>query len=319
LFDAAGRDRWVDLTSEVAKSLGPKRLLWLDVDRDASDVEATLKEVDEILGIRLDGRQPDESDTGRARLKRTDDRIQLTVEALEADSDDPHQLVRREIDLIAAPNVVLTIHAGETAALQRFRSGLDGETRLGVLTAGDLLSSLVDEVIDGYFLLAELIEREIDELDQQALHGRRGDDFLARIVALRRRIGLVRRTLAPHRNALSTLALPEMEAADPVGRPWPGLVDRLDAAMRTIEGLREGLIGTFDIHMSRASQRANDVMRTLTLLSAVLLPAVVLAGIMGMNFKLAFFEATTNFWLVIGGMAGLAVTILGIARWRGWL
>jgi Mg2+ and Co2+ transporter CorA len=40
---------------------------------------------------------------------------------------------------------------------------------------------------------------------------------------------------------------------------------------------------------------------------------------MGMNFKLAFFEATTNFWLVIGGMAGLAVTILGIARWRGWL
>jgi magnesium transporter len=213
----------------------------------------------------------------------------------------------------------VTIHAGETAALQRFRSGLDGETRLGVLTAGDLMSSLVDEVIDGYFLLAELIEREIDELDQRALDGRRGGDTLAQIVALRRRIGLVRRTLAPHRNALSTLALPEMEAAEAVGRPWPGLVDRLDAAMRTIEGLREGLIGTFDIHMGRVSQRANDVMRTLTLLSAVLLPAVVLAGIMGMNFKLDFFEATANFWLVIGGMIGLAVGILAIARWRGWL
>jgi len=275
--------------------------------------------VDEVLGIRPAKLHGDDPDAGRARLRRTEDRIQLTVEALETDGEEPRRLVRQEIDLIAAPNVVVTIHTGDTAALQRFRIGLDGETRLGVLSAGDLLSSLVDEVIDGYFLLAELIEREIDDLDQRALRGRRGDDILSDVVALRRRIGLVRRTLAPHRNALSTLALPEMRAAETVGQPWPGLVDRLDAAMRTIEGLREGLIGTFDIHMGRVSQRANDVMRTLTLLSAVLLPAVVLAGIMGMNFKLEFFEATSNFWLVIGGMVSLAVAILGIARWRGWL
>ena len=89
--------------------------------------------------------------------------------------------------------------------------------------------------------------------------------------------------------------------------------------MDAIEGLRESLLGTFDIHMGRVSQRANDVMRTLTLLSAVLLPAVVLAGIMGMNFKLDFFDTTTNFWLVIGGMGVLALVILSVARWRGWL
>ena len=71
--------------------------------------------------------------------------------------------------------------------------------------------------------------------------------------------------------------------------------------------------------MSRVSQRANDVMRTLTLLSAVLLPAVVLAGIMGMNFKVDFFENATNFWLVVVGMATMALVILGVARWRGWL
>jgi magnesium transporter len=214
---------------------------------------------------------------------------------------------------------VVTVHEGQTAALERFRAGLDGETRLGLLTAGDLLSSLVDEVLDGYFLLAELIEREIDDLDERALHGARGEDILGKIVALRRRIGLVRRTLAPHRHVLSTLALPEMRVEETVGRPWPGLVDRLEAAMDAVDGLREGLIGTFDIHMGRVSQRANDVMRTLTLLSAVLLPAVVLGGIMGMNFKLEFFETTTNFWLVIVGMISLAVAILGVARWRGWL
>ena len=142
---------------------------------------------------------------------------------------------------------------------------------------------------------------------------------LAGIVALRRRIGLVRRTLAPHRDAFSTLGLPRLGIEEKIGKPWPGLVDRLEAAMAAVEGLRGGLLSTFDIHMGRVSQRANDVMRTLTLLSAVLLPAVVLAGIMGMNFKLGFFEDTTNFWLVIGGMAVFAVTLLTVARLRRWL
>lgn len=260
------------------------------------------------------------TDRGRARLTRTTDRLHITLEALEAKATGKgDRLVRREIDIIAAPNMVLTVHDGPIAALDRFKDGLDGETRLGKLRAGDLMSSLIDEVLVEYFLLAEVIEREIDELDQRALHGRAGDDILEAIVALRHRVGLMRRTLAPHRDALSTLGLPELEVEESVGRPWPGLVERLEAAMGVTENLRDGLLGTFDIHMGRVSQRANNVMRTLTLLSAVLLPAVVLAGIMGMNFKLGFFDETTNFWLVLVGMVVLAVSILGVARWRKWL
>jgi magnesium transporter len=259
------------------------------------------------------------TDDGRARLTRTAELLHITLEAMETDDAEPPRLVRREIDLLAGRNVVLTVHEGEVEALRRFADGLDGETRLGDLTAGDLISALVDEVLVGYFLLVERIERDIDELDQRALLGRPGDDILAAIVALRRRISLVRRTLAPHRDAFSTLGLPRLGIEDAIGKPWPGLVDRLEAAMAAVEGLREGLLGTFDIHMGRVSQRANDVMRTLTLLSAVLLPAVVLAGIMGMNFKLGFFDETSNFWLVVGGMVALAVTILVAARIRRWL
>jgi Mg2+ and Co2+ transporter CorA len=60
-------------------------------------------------------------------------------------------------------------------------------------------------------------------------------------------------------------------------------------------------------------------MRILTLLSAVLLPAIVLAGIMGMNFKLEFFDISGNFWVVIVAMAALAIAIVLVARLRRWL
>lgn len=281
--------------------------------------EQSLGVVAELLDLSDADRKRLESERTRAQLTRTQDRIHLTLEALEPTDDKPPRLERREIDLVGERNVVLTVHVGRVGALQRFVDTLQGETRLGALDAADLLSSLVDQVIGGYYQLAEMIEQEIDDLDQRALHARRQDDVLGDIVSIRRRIGLIRRTLAPHREALATLARPEMRVEETVGQPWPGLVDRLEGAMSAIDGLRDGLLGTYDVHMGRVSQRANDVMKTLTLLSAILLPAVVLAGIMGMNFELALFDDATNFFIVLGVMAVMAVAILAISRWRGWI
>ena len=292
-------------------------MLWVDID--TRQEEDTLTDALDTLGLADADVERLRNDDHRARLTHTAELLHITLESLEADDATPPRLVRREIDLLAGRNVVLTVHEGPVEALNRFRAEIDGETRLGGLSAGDLISSLVDEVLVGYFLLVEGIEREIDDLDQRALHGRTGDDVLAAIVALRRRIGLVRRTLAPHRDAFSSLGLPQLGIEDTIGKPWPGLVDRLEAAMAAVEGLRDGLLGTFDIYMGRVSQRANDVMRILTLLSAVLLPAVVLAGIMGMNFKLGFFDDPSNVWIVIGSMVVFAIAILAIARIRHWL
>ncbi len=60
-------------------------------------------------------------------------------------------------------------------------------------------------------------------------------------------------------------------------------------------------------------------MKSLTLLSAVLLPAVVVAGVMGMNFQMGFFDATENFWIVIGVMLVLGAGALVIAKLRKWI
>ena len=226
--------------------------------------------------------------------------------------------VRRSLDLVAGHDWVVTVHDGPLEALHRLDTVTEGETRFGAMDAAGLMAAIADEVVAGYFSLVEGIEREIDELDERALRRRPKNDILFRIVALRRRIGLIRRTLAPHRVAFAALARPEMQLHDELGRPWPGLTDRLDRAVEAVENLRDLLLGTFDIYMGRAAQDSNETMKVLTLTSAVLLPAVVLAGVMGMNFKLPFFDDTSNFWIVVGAMAAFAVSLLVVAKWRRW-
>jgi magnesium transporter len=276
--------------------------------------------VSEVLGLDERDRRRIEADTGRPRLIQSVGRLHLTIEALEPDGDEHDaSLHRREIDLLAGPNLVVSVHRGRVLALDRFEDGLHDETSLGALDAGDLLSTIVDEVISGYYRLVESVERRIDRLDQAALMAGPDADILAEIVAVRRRIGQIRRTLAPHRTALAALARPEMRLEETVGQPWPGLIDRLEVALSSVEALRDALLGTYDIHMGKVAQRANDVMKALTVLSAVLLPAVVLAGLMGMNFEHPFFDDEDNLYLVLAAMALFSILLVAVAHWRRWI
>ena len=60
-------------------------------------------------------------------------------------------------------------------------------------------------------------------------------------------------------------------------------------------------------------------MKTLTIVSSIALPAVVLAGVMGMNFQIAFFDNASNFYVVVVAMLVISIVILLLARWRRWI
>ncbi|HEX5149130.1 MAG TPA: CorA family divalent cation transporter [Candidatus Limnocylindrales bacterium] len=319
LYDADGQDREVDPKPGLTGTLKEHQLLWIDL---AGRGDADLETVAGAVGIDSTLRRRLAADIGHADLTQYQDHIHLVIESMDQPAESyaaPVTPEPQEIHLVAGRNWVLTVHAGPVAALERIDKLTQGETRYGALDAGGFMAAIVDEVLSGYLALAEAIEQEIDRLDERALRTRPRDDVLARIVAIRRQIGSIRRTLTPHRVAFAALARPEMELHDELGQPWPGLTERLDRAIESIEGLRDLLLGTYDIHMGRAAQEANEIMKRLTLLSAVLLPAVVLAGIMGMNFSLEFFKDSGNFQLVVGAMIVFGVTLLGAARWRGWL
>lgn len=304
----------------MAARLGARQLLWIDLEERTDEV---LEAVADAVGLERRLLTRLRTAPERADLTQYPDHIHLVLQGLDRSETDSESgdapLVRRPVDVVAGRDWVLTVHDGPLPALDRLDAVTEGETRLGALDAASFVAAVADEVIADYLGLVEDVEREIDRLDERALRRRPDGDVLVRLVRIRRRIGVIRRTLAPHRVAFAALARPELALHEELGQPWPGLTDRLDRALEAVENLRELLLGTFDIHMGRAAQDANEVMKVLTLLSAVFLPSVVLAGVMGMNFALPFFDVPDHFWIVLAAMAGFALAILLTARWRGWI
>jgi magnesium transporter len=256
---------------------------------------------------------------GVAGLIRYKAAIHLTVEAVETDPKAEDGLVRRELDILARRNLVITVHDGPVAALDTFQDQLRGDTLIGKLDAGAFLEAIVDTVLTTWFAHVEAIERDIDKLDELAVRARDADRFLAGFLLVRRRVADLRRTIAPHREALAPLARSDIALDEVLGHTLPNLEVRLERVIDALENAREQLVGSFDIYLGRAAQRTNEVMKILTVLSAVLLPSIVLAGVMGMNFKLEFFEQASNFWVVIGVMGAMAIVILAVARLRRWI
>jgi Mg2+ and Co2+ transporter CorA len=314
LYSAHEEEREVELDSKLVRALVDEELLWVDFDElDESGLRDAAETLD-LPAAAVDGILQRNS---RAELQRFPEMIRLRVVAARAgEGDEDHDPT--VIDIVAARNRVLTVHLGRLEAFEVFARETRGETVLGRLHAAGFVSALVDTLLGEYLAVVEEVEQRVDALDEQALRTADPEIFLRDVVALRRRVGKLRRALAPLRVALAPLGRPDAQIPE-LGEPWPGLLERLERVIDTVENARELLIGSFDVFMARHAERTNDIMKALTILNAVLLPAAVVAGVMGMNFRLGFFDAATNFWWVIVAMLGLALSILGVSRWRGWI
>ena len=312
LSSGDGSDVEVDLRAKRMRSIGDDQLLWVDVtdptDDDLATLEAGLGVDEEVIeAMRRQLRLP-----GVVVLKRAIDVTLLWLDDAAGEKPEPLQA-------IAGSGWVITRHAGRLERLEKQRRNISDGREIGLLRPIDFLMAVLDWHVDGFHAAAEDLERQVDRLDEDAL--RSDDDLLPKLVAMRRRIARVRRVAALHHDVYNELARPDfMPELDPddaarIAR----VVTGLERATASIAQVREMLIGVFDVHMTRTAQRTNDIMRVLTLASVILLPAVVLAGIMGMNFRVFFFDDPNVFWLVILAMIGMAVTTLVVARWRGWL
>jgi magnesium transporter len=306
-----GSDEAIDLRA-FAGAIDDDELLWIDLERpDAADLEL----VEATLHPTAHAMESLRSELGSPDARVLDQALELVILA---PLDDAADEVER-LQIIVGTGWAITRHDRSIPSLDVYRARITDQREVGSLEPIGFLIALLDWHVDGLFRAAEALERRVDELDEAAL--RRDDDLLEVMVALRARIARLRRIHGAQREVFAEIQRPGflVDVSDGDATVLRHVSERLERAGQAVANVREMLIGTFDIHMTRLSQRTNDIVRVLTWASVILLPAVVLAGIMGMNFKVPIFDNPALFFVVIGFMLATATVTLLIARWRRWL
>jgi magnesium transporter len=315
LFDAEGEDSDVDLREIDAEALGERQLLWVDI---VGSPDQGVVELLNRLGVPSEAQPYLLRATGRPCADDHGGTLHVEVAALvQPDDGEPVSIV-----CLAGHGWVVTSHPDAVPFLEDFRERASGGSDLGTLDAPSFLARVLEWQLTTYNVAIEEIVERIDELDQGLLVSlQRHTDLLPQLVGLRRRIAQLRMQLAPHREVFARLASPELDhvSSEQSSEAFRALSRQVADVIATIEDTREMLLGSFDILMSRTSQRTNDVMKVLTIASVVILPSTLIAGVLGMNFHPPFFNSPDLFWATLGLMALLiCATLLGARRLR-WI
>ena len=317
LYDVHGKDVPVQLDGQRLPKIGNKQMLWVDVD--LGDPGA-LEQLWQQLAI------PDLTDAlangdPRPHLVRHKDFIQVDVYALRSEGAGVKPM---RLHCLVGKNWIATLHDGALDLVDKFNEPLIGETRLGELDGPRFLAMVLDWLLNGYFLAIEEQQLASDRLDEDLLKGpldKPEADLLDRLVEMRRRVRGLRTTLSQHRELFALLSHPQSELLfeSKASSDYERLASRLERGIDSVDNAREMIVGSFDIFMTQTTRATNEIMKRLTLASVLLLPSAVLAGIMGMNFKVPIFEFPWMFGVTLATMAILAGITIIVAKWRRWI
>ncbi|MBI3748614.1 MAG: hypothetical protein HY262_07195 [Chloroflexi bacterium] len=322
LFDADRTDENLSLDDAIRRRVGKTQLLWVDVQGSMPDAAA------DELARRLDlsprvRRILTDAATGpHLALHGTHFHLRVMTEA----SDDPtHQW--RWLDIVAARNHVVTVHADPIDFLRRIDERIEADASVGRLDGAAFARSILDAAVTSYFQAVDAIEAEVDRIDARSLRPQVDDDLLGDLVALRRRVARLRRALSAHREIYGTLAgadFSRMTEGEDVGTAYAAVAGRFEDAIHSVEDSRDLLLGSFDLFMTRTAQRTNDVMKVLALATVLLLPGSLIAGLLGMNVVVPLpKDDPASFWVVLVAIGLLAAAVVVVAwrfRWirLGW-
>ncbi len=192
----------------------------------------------------------------------------------------------RELDIFIGHNYIVTIHAADEPVIPRVHDRLS-HTALSQMTVSYLLYLLLDEVVDGYFPIMDIIEEEISELEDSVLAYPR-QQTLNRIFQLKRMLLHLWRVVWPERDILSTIAQPHILSSPDRNSAEYYLRDVSDHLFWIADmtgTFRDTLTGIIDLYMSSVSNRLNRVVNRLTIITLGTGLLAVITGFYGMNFE----------------------------------
>jgi magnesium transporter len=198
----------------------------------------------------------------------------------------PHEETTEQISIFLGDDYVMTFQERPGDALDEVRHRIrTGRGKLRECGPDYLLYAILDATIDAYFPLLEDSGERLEDLEDDIVLRPRGE-VLSEIYDSRRKMLMLRRALWPLREVTAALIRENSPRITPDTRIF--LRDCYDHTIQIIDLLetyRELSSGMMDVYLSSMSNRLNEIMKVLTIISVVFIPLTFIAGVYGMNFN----------------------------------
>ena len=237
------------------------------------------------------------------------------------------QLVVEHVSVAFGRNWVLTFQEPGRDVFDPIRQRIRKTEPRGRLLSPDYLAySLIDAVVDNYFVVLEDIGESIEALEDE-IADRPKAESLARIRLLRKKLILLRKAVWPLREVVGNLGRMETELIHSSTAPY--LRDLYEHAIQVIDSVetyRDMMATMLDLYHTGVSNRLNEIMKVLTIIATIFMPLGFLAGVFGMNFdtsagplnmpELGWAYGYLWFWTLVLATGG---GLLWFFRRKGWM
>ncbi|MCY2961823.1 MAG: magnesium/cobalt transporter CorA [Planctomycetota bacterium] len=264
---------------ELREFFPKSEVTWLDV-QGLGDA-ALIERLGEVFGLHRLWLEDVLSTRQRPKVENYGDIRYLVVRVLEGDA----VLETDQISIFLGPRFVVTFQERYGDCFDTLRDRIrGGKGNLRSHGPSYLTYALLDAVIDHYFPVLERLGERIDALEDQLIEAPTSSS-LAEIHEVRRELLTLRRAVWPLREALHHLLRDGDTAFTADTRIYLNdCYDHTVQIMDLVENYREIASGLIDVYLSSMSNRMNEVMKVLTVISTIFIPLTFVAGVYGMNF-----------------------------------
>lgn len=230
-------------------------------------------------------------------------------------------VIVEQVSLVLGPQFVISFQENGRDVFDPVRDRLrTGKGRIRSSGADYLLYSLIDAIVDQYFVILETLGERMEWLEEQLI-ARPKPATLSMIHGARRELLFLRKAVWPLREVINALQRGESPLVKEATRIY--LRDVYDHAMQvidTIEAFREMTAVMMEVYMSSISYRINTVMKVLAVIATIFMPLTFIAGVYGMNFKyMPELDSRWGYPVVLAAMAVVGVVMVVFFRKKEWL
>ncbi|GJH40866.1 cobalt/magnesium transport protein CorA [Capnocytophaga sp. HP1101] len=256
----------------------------------------------------------------RPKVEILDDHILVIIKMLYYGKDE--QLISEHLALLLGKNYLITFQESEGEdVFEPVRKRLqNADTALRKRTADYLLFGLLDAIVDNYFVILDKVSEKIEAIEDELITHPR-EDMISEIQLLKKSAIFLQKSIVPSREVVNKIEkTPHHLIEADTKHYFRDLHDHTVQIVETLSTYRDILWGLTDTYMGAMSNKMNNIMRLLTLISTIFIPLTFIVGVYGMNFKympeLEWWWAYPLVWLV---MIGISVMMIFYFKRKKWL